>query len=346
MDYDPMAMDGEDVGPRVTIREADSARVDFTLQNVDLAFANSLRRAILAEVPTLAVDLVEVEANTSVLADEFITHRLGLIPLNSKNVDDVVYSRDCENCDQYCEQCSVTLTLHARCTGDEVMRVYARDLVVGEPRPNEWVGNPVITDPEGLGSVILKLRKGQEVRMKCIAKKGIAKEHAKWAPTSAVGFEYDPHNKLRHVDYWYEQDPAKEWPRSANSDWEDPPQEGAPFDYDALPSRFYYDVETVGSLEPDAIIQQGIKVLQQKLASVIAELTGSDDTGALNGAAGDVDINGYGGPRSPAINGGRDYEMDHGYTTPYANGGGASAWGGGGGATPYGATPYGQNGWA
>lgn len=165
---------------------------------------------MLAEIPIMAIDLVEVEANTSVLADEFIAHRLGLIPLNSKQIEDVVYTRDCQ-CEQYCENCSVTLTLHARCTGDEIMKVYARDLVVGEPRPNEWVGTPVITDPAGLGSVICKLRKGQELRMKCVAKKGIAKEHAKWAPTSAVGFEYDPHNKLKHIDYWYEEDPAKEW---------------------------------------------------------------------------------------------------------------------------------------
>jgi DNA-directed RNA polymerase II subunit RPB3 len=184
--------------------------VDFELSNVDLSFANSLRRTILAEVPTMAIDLVEVEANTSVLADEFIAHRLGLIPLNSKNVDDVVYSRDCD-CEQYCELCSVTLTLHARCTGDEIMKVYARDLVVDALRPNQFVGTPVITDPEGLGTVICKLRKDQELRMKCIAKKGIAKEHAKWAPTSAVGFEYDPHNKLRHMDLWFEQDPIKEW---------------------------------------------------------------------------------------------------------------------------------------
>lgn len=190
--------------------QAASGHVDFTLSNVELAFANSLRRVMLAEIPIMAIDLVEVEANTSVLADEFIAHRLGLIPLNSKQIEDVVYTRDCQ-CEQYCENCSVTLTLHARCTGDEIMKVYARDLVVGEPRPNEWVGTPVITDPAGLGSVICKLRKGQELRMKCVAKKGIAKEHAKWAPTSAVGFEYDPHNKLKHVDYWYEEDPAKEW---------------------------------------------------------------------------------------------------------------------------------------
>ncbi|KAI9796592.1 MAG: 45 kDa subunit of RNA polymerase II [Candelina submexicana] len=344
MDYDPMALDAEDTGPTVNIRDGDDSKVDFTLAHVDLAFANSLRRIMLAEVPTMAIDLVEVEANTSVLADEFIAHRLGLIPLNSKAVDDVLYTRDCD-CEQYCENCSVTLTLHARCTGDEVMRVYARDLVVAEQRPNEWVGIPIITDPEGLGSVICKLRKGQELRMKCIAKKGIAKEHSKWAPVSAVGFEYDPHNKLKHLDYWYEEDAAKEWPKSKNADEEDLPQEGEPFDYDAQPSRFYFEVESIGNLEPDTVVQQGIKVLQQKLAAVIQELAGGDE--GQNGVNGDT-ADAYNGPRSPdAVDGGGGYAMDQGYTTPYMNGGGAaSAWGGAGGATPYGATPYGQsNGW-
>ncbi|KAI9681481.1 MAG: 45 kDa subunit of RNA polymerase II [Caeruleum heppii] len=356
MDFDGMALDGEDVGPRVTIRDATASNVDFTLRNADLAFGNSLRRACLSEVPTLAIDLVEITTNTSVLADEFIAHRLGLIPLNSKNADDILYTRDCDNCEQYCELCSVTLTLHARCTGDEVMKVYARDLVVSEGRPNEFIGLPVITDPDGLGSVICKLRKGQEVRMKCVAKKGIAKEHAKWAPTSAVGFEYDPHNKLRHLDYWYEEDAAKEWPKSSNATWEEPPPDGAPFDYDATPSAFYYEIESVGSLEPDAIVQQGIKVMQQKLATVIQELTG-EGGGPPNGDLmnGGHDADGFGGT-SPMMNGGgaaeAEYEPPEGYTTPFVNsggggGGGQSAWGGGGGATPYGATPYGQNnGWA
>ncbi len=158
----------------------------------------------------MAIDLVEIEANTSVLADEFISHRLGLVPLVSKNIDDVNYTRDCD-CEQYCSDCSVTLSLHARCTGDEIMKVYARDLVVDPARPNAWVGNPVITDQDGLGTVICKLRKGQELRMKCIAKKGIAKEHAKWSPCCAVGFEYDPHNTLRHTSLWYEEDAEKEW---------------------------------------------------------------------------------------------------------------------------------------
>lgn len=107
-----------------------------------------------------------------------------------------------------------------------------------------------------------------------------------------------------------------------------------------MPSRFYFEVESIGNLEPDAIIQQGIKVLQQKLAAVIQELTG-DERNGINGDG----VDGFGGPRSPdGMHGAGDYPMDQGYTTPYVNGGGASAWGGG--ATPYGATPYGQNGWA
>jgi DNA-directed RNA polymerase II subunit RPB3 len=194
----------------LTSSQANDLAVDFVLRNVDIAFANSLRRVILAEIPTMAIDIVEVESNTSVLADEFIAHRLGLVPLSSKNVDDVRYTRDCD-CEQYCEFCSVILTLNARCTGDENMHLYSRDLAVSPLRANEYVGTPVITDATGKGVLIAKLRKGQEIKMRCIAKKGIAKEHSKWAPTSAVGFEYDPNNRLRHLDFWYEEDAKSEW---------------------------------------------------------------------------------------------------------------------------------------
>jgi len=145
-----------------------------------------------------------------VLADEFIAHRLGLIPLNAEGVDALNYSRDCD-CDEYCERCSVRLTLHAKCTGDEHVHVSARDLVPVGERVSQNLGAPVISDAEGLGPLIMKLRHGQEIKLTCIAKKGIAKEHAKWAPSAAIGFEYDPHNKLRHLDLWYEQDAKTEW---------------------------------------------------------------------------------------------------------------------------------------
>jgi DNA-directed RNA polymerase II subunit RPB3 len=119
-------------------------------------------------------------------------------------------------------------------------------------------------------------------------------------------------------------------PPSEYAAWEEPPQEGEPFDYDAVPNRFYFNVETAGPLPPDVIISEGIKVLQQKLAGLIHEL--ADEGSGANG-----------GPRSPEYGAGAAMDgFNGGYTTPFGNAAGnQSAWGGAGGTTPYGTTPYG-----
>lgn len=98
------------------------------------------------------------------------------------------------------------------------------------------------------------MRKGQELKLRCIARKGFAKEHAKWSPVSAVGFEYDPHNALRHTTFWFEVNAKDEWPPSANAREEEAPPEGAPFDYTRKAGRFYFDVETVGSMLPAEVV--------------------------------------------------------------------------------------------
>ncbi|KAF5108533.1 hypothetical protein DV495_004079 [Geotrichum candidum] len=265
-----------DEGPRITIRKIGKDEVDFVMSDVDLALANSIRRTIIAEIPTIAIaiDLVEIDINTSVLADEFIAHRLGLIPLESTYADQLEYTRDC-TCDQYCEKCSVTLELNAQCTSDATLEIYTRDLMVNG-RADSPVGRPVLSDPEQKGVLICKLRKHQELRLKCIAKKGISKEHAKWSPVSAIGFEYDPWNKLKHTDYWYEESITDEWPESENCKWEEPPKENEPFDYNAKPDNFYFNVETIGSMKPDDVIVKGIDVLQKKIASIVLALEEMD----------------------------------------------------------------------
>ncbi|KAI3406677.1 rpb3 [Candida oxycetoniae] len=280
--------------PSVIIREAEKDHVNFMLQEVDLAMANSLRRTMLAEVPTLSIDLVEIEVNTSVLADEFLSHRLGLIPLDSQGIENLLYSRDCA-CDNYCVKCSVALELTAKCDTDSTMNVYASDLY--RLNATSTLGKPVIRDPQGRGPLICKLRRHQELRLTCIAKKGIAKEHAKWSPCAAVGFEYDPWNKLKHTDYWYEVDANEEWPKSENCRWEEAPDPEAKFDYNAKPSKFYFDVETVGNLPPKDVVIESIKTLQTKLASIAIELNKESVEGSNAQAGGFTTYarNDYGG---------------------------------------------------
>ena len=52
------------------------------LVGVDASIANALRRILIAEVPALAIEHVYVWNNTSVIVDEVLAHRVGLVPLN------------------------------------------------------------------------------------------------------------------------------------------------------------------------------------------------------------------------------------------------------------------------
>jgi len=73
--------------PKISVQHLDKQTMTFKLMNTDLTVANALRRIIIAEVPTMAIELVEIVENTSPLHDEFIAHRCGLIPLVSDDID-------------------------------------------------------------------------------------------------------------------------------------------------------------------------------------------------------------------------------------------------------------------
>lgn len=281
--------------PQITIRSTGRDDVDFILSDVDLSLANSLRRVMLAEIPTLAIDLVDIQINTSVLADEFLAHRMGLIPLHSDDIDKLKYTRDC-TCEDHCDKCSVVLELRANCETSDTMNVYSSHFQIVSDAGFK-LGAPVIRDPQRKGVLICKLKRHQQLHVRCVAKKGIAKEHAKWSPCSAIGFEYDPYNKLKHTDYWYEESVESEWPLTQNADWEEPPVPGEAFDYMAKPNKFYFNVETTGVLPPNAVFQRGCDELQQKIATVIFELNKLDSSAnnATNAIQHEEESNPYNG---------------------------------------------------
>ena len=52
------------------------------MSGVDVSFANALRRIMIAEVPTVAIEHVYMWNNSSIVHDEVLSHRLGLVPID------------------------------------------------------------------------------------------------------------------------------------------------------------------------------------------------------------------------------------------------------------------------
>ena len=59
-------------------------KISVKLQGMPLQYANAIRRICLNGVPIFAIDTVDILENSSILADEGIAHRLGLIPLKTE----------------------------------------------------------------------------------------------------------------------------------------------------------------------------------------------------------------------------------------------------------------------
>ncbi|KAL7002846.1 DNA-directed RNA polymerases II, IV and V subunit 3 [Sarracenia purpurea var. burkii] len=287
--------------PKVKIRELKDDYCKFELRDTDASMANALRRVMIAEVPTIAIDLVEIEVNSSVLNDEFIAHRLGLIPLTSDRAMSMRFSRDCDACDGdgQCEFCSVEFHLRAKCINDQTLDVTSKDLYSSDhtvvPVDFSDSGSGIDT-PEQRGIIIVKLRRGQELRLRAIARKGIGKDHAKWSPAATVTFMYEPDihiNEdmmetltLEEKISWVESSPTKVFdidPTTQQVVIVDP--EAYTYDDEVIKKAeamgkpglveiyakedsFIFTVESSGAVKASQLVLNAIEILKQKLDAV------------------------------------------------------------------------------
>jgi len=290
--------------PQIEILELKDDSITFLLTKTDTSMANALRRIMISEVPTMAIDLVEFETNSSVLFDEFIAHRLGLIPLTSSKMDNFNYTRDC-SCIERCTRCSVEIQLSVTNTQEQHRDVTSQDLFSSNPdvTPVDAVPGEEQAKSDG-GILIVKLRKGQELKLKAIAKKGLGKEHAKWSPTSAVRYQFDPDiriNQTRAEELTEEQKrafvnscPTKVYKYDEEThriDIEDAlrctfcqecKKMGEYMNKPDLvsigtkPERFIFTVETTGALRPEEVVLSALNVLKLKLVNIQSTLANAE----------------------------------------------------------------------
>lgn len=162
---------------QIEILSMDDTAARFCLSGPTQAFANAFRRAMIGEVPTLAIEDVRIYDNTSALYDEILAHRLGLIPIRTEP-GCYVPQDECSCGGAGCDRCGVSFTLSV----EGPAMVYSRDLIPQDPRAVPAVDN----------IPIVKLGKDQKVVLEARAVLNRGRVHAKWQPTTACGFKNYP----------------------------------------------------------------------------------------------------------------------------------------------------------
>jgi DNA-directed RNA polymerase subunit D len=158
----------------IEVLENVNDKVVIRFINAPRQYVNAIRRLSINEVPTLAIDDVVILENSSVMHDEAVAHRLGLIPLRT-DLHRFVLPHDCDcNSTLGCTKCRVLLSMDSE-ANDKTKVVTSGDLV-----SEDEVVKPISTEIP-----IIVLAPAQKLKFEAYARLGFGKDHAKWQPTSA-----------------------------------------------------------------------------------------------------------------------------------------------------------------
>ncbi len=247
---------------KVKILNKMEKKLDFLLEDTDPAFANSLRRIMISEVPTLAVQWVDIHDNNSALFDEILSHRMGLIPLkfNPKKFE---FTQDCKCKGKGCPICQVVFILHKK--GPALA-------ISGDLKSSDKSISP--TDPR---IPIVELLEGHAVKFEAVARLGTGIQHAKH---HAANVSYNFYPKITAKGSKADMQKAvKACPKGILSVQggklvlKDPVKcdlcrlcmenaEGVEIKGDE--TRIIFRVESISGLEPEYVVSRAAEILQER----------------------------------------------------------------------------------
>lgn len=198
----------------VTFHSSAPYQSAFSLVGLDAAIANAFRRILLADIPTLAIEYVFVQNNTSVIQDEVLAARLGLVPFkgSKEGIKNFLkfYKKPTEEDPtpgEAYDYNTVTLNLKVECTRNEEAakaetdphkayhnaHVYASQIeFVPQGRQVEYFSGDDIIQPVNPDILIAKLRPGQCIDVEMHAIKGTGADHAKFSPVATAFYRLMP----------------------------------------------------------------------------------------------------------------------------------------------------------
>lgn len=191
----------------IVIHKCDDFLLECDFIGVDAAIANALRRILIAEIPTMAVEYVYIMNNTSVIQDEVLAHRLGLIPISAPASQFTQFVRPAEGeSPSPTDADTIVLTLKIKCSHNpnapegsedprelyingDVMSSQIKWKPMGEQVNNlaQYKIGPVQDD-----ILVAKLRPGQEIDIEMHAILGLGQDHAKFSPVAPASYRILP----------------------------------------------------------------------------------------------------------------------------------------------------------
>jgi len=256
----------------IEIKNRENNQLIFTIEGADVSMVNALRRISMVEVPTMAIETVEILKNDARIFDEALAHRLGLVPITT-DLESLILPEDCD-CEDHCSRCSVSLILK----GKGPKTLYSGDL-----KSEDSNTKPVLdTIP------LVKLKEGEEVELEAIAQLGVGGEHAKWQATTTCAYKHYPEITIDTDKCEACLKCVEECPRSVleydeeknqikvvdlencslcRTCMKDCPNQA--ITVNIVEDKFIFRIETDGSLSPTDVLTRACDILNEKSLNII-----------------------------------------------------------------------------